>query len=86
MKTQEQIIARINILTSIIGHLQEKLYDLALQNNTRKIIWKIHDLDKKMVAAYNEVKMLEWVLDDKIDGETEQENASKSRSCETSVK
>jgi hypothetical protein len=62
MRTQEEIVNRIGILTAIIGRQQDLLYDMALVNKERKCIWGIHQIDKKMQRAYSEIIILEWVM------------------------
>ena len=62
MRTPEEIIQRIGILTAIIGKQQDILYDMALANKDRKCIWGIHQIDKKMQRAYSEIMILEWVM------------------------
>lgn len=62
MRTPEEIIQRIGILTAIIGKQQDELYDMALANKNRRCIWGIHQIDKKIQRAYNELMILEWVM------------------------
>jgi hypothetical protein len=67
MKTREQIIARINALTAGIGGQIDHVYDLALENKERGVIWELHNADKKIQRLYSELLTLQWVLEE---GET----------------
>jgi hypothetical protein len=65
VRTQDEIVKRIGILTACIGANQDRLYDLALQNKQRKVIFEIHEIDKKTMRLYSELRVLEWVLGEK---------------------
>ena len=62
MRTEEEIIARIGLLTKRIAHHQEYIYDMALQQKMRGSIWQIASHAKRMRADYDELLTLEWVL------------------------
>ena len=64
MKSKDDILKRIGVLTATMGNLQEQLYDLALEGKQRKCIWKIHELNKKIVSYYREITILEWTIGD----------------------
>lgn len=65
MRSEDEIVKRIGVLTACMGAHQDRLYDLALQNKKRKVIWEIHEIDKKIMRLYHELRNLEWVLGEK---------------------
>lgn len=62
MRTEEEIVKRIGVLTATIGRMQDELYDMALRNKHRHCIYELHLIDKKVMRCYNELMVLEWVL------------------------
>ena len=62
MRSQDEIVKRIGVLTAVIGAQQEELYNMALNDRKRKCIWEFHLIDKKIQRAYNELLVLEWVM------------------------
>jgi hypothetical protein len=61
MRTEFETVGMIHQLTKEIATLQSEIATISA-TRSRKCIWDVHMLDKKICSRYHAIKVLEWMV------------------------